>query len=164
VEWLRGATRGQAHDVLCGIETASLPLVGAYGLRYMEPTLYLRTRRKEYGARRILEGHYAPGARVLLVDDLIAEPAVTLEFFQLAREAGVEVVGLCVLFEKLHPRRSRDVLAADGVPITSLFTYRDVADVIRRHAARLGCDAERAELVLSFGNGDKDGNGDGGGP
>lgn len=162
VAWLRSVTLGVAHDSLCGIETASLPLVGAYGLRYMQPTLYLRTKRKDYGARRIIEGHYAAGARVILVDDLIAEPEVTQEFLELAREAGVQVVGLYVLFEKLHPRRSRDVLARSGVPIGSLFTYTDVAAVIRRHHARLGCDPARAALVRAFGDGDSDGRGHGG--
>ncbi len=152
VDWLKQATRDADYDFVCGIETASLPMVGAYGLATMEPTLYLRTKQKPYGNRKIVEGHFQPHDRIILVDDLIVEPEITLEFIHLAESAGLTVVGLYVLYEKLAHDLSKDVFEQAGYPVKSLFTYEDVANLIRAHHESLGCEPGLADLICGFGN------------
>ena len=152
VEWLNTAVAGARYDHLCGIETASLPLVGGYGLRYMEPTLYLRTKKKPYGHQKLIEGHFDQGDRIVLVDDLIVEPPVTLDFIALAESAGAAVVGLYVLYEKLAPALSRIVFEDRGYEVKSLFTYKDVVEVLRANRERLGIDDELVEMVDAFGS------------
>jgi orotate phosphoribosyltransferase len=152
VKWLRSAVADSQHEYLCGIETASLPLVGAYGLRYMESTLYLRTKKKPYGHQKVIEGHFDNGDKILLVDDLIVEPPVTLDFIALAEEAGAVVGGVYVLYEKLAPALSRNVFEDRGYEVKSLFTYKDVVRVLRVHRDRLGIDDKLVEMVDAFGS------------
>jgi uridine monophosphate synthetase len=152
VEWLTQATQDEAYDFVCGIETASLPLVGAFGLATMQPTLYLRTKQKAYGTQKIIEGHFQPKSKVILVDDLIVEPEVTLDFIHLAESAGVIVVGLYVLYEKFARVRSRDVFEKAGYPVKSLFTFEDVARLMRTQHAELGYEAALGEMIHAFGN------------
>jgi orotate phosphoribosyltransferase len=152
VGWLKQVTQDADYDFICGIETASLPMVGAYGLATMEPTLYLRTKQKPYGNRKIVEGHFQPNDKIILVDDLIVEPEITLEFIHLAESAGLTVVGLYVLYEKLAHELSKDVFEKAGYPVKSLFTFEDVANLIRAHHESLGYKLELADLIRSFGN------------
>jgi uridine monophosphate synthetase len=152
VDWLIQATQDESYDFVCGIETASLPMVGAFGLETMQPTLYLRTKQKSYGTQKIIEGHFQPGSKVILVDDLIVEPEVTLDFIHLAESVGVNVVGLYVFYEKFARVRSRDVFEKAGYQVKSLFTFEDVAQLMRTHHVSLGYEAALGELIHAFGN------------
>jgi orotate phosphoribosyltransferase len=152
VRWCVEVYQADAFDYICGIETASLPLVGAYGFAASRPVLYLRTKPKPYGKQKIIEGHFSPGARLCLLDDLIVEPAVSLEFIALAEQAGAQVAGLYVLYEKLASHLSRAVFETRGYPVRSLFTYQHVAQVIRdgRRVWGLELDPVLAQVVEEF--------------
>jgi len=152
VNWLIKATHGETYEFVCGIETASLPLVGAYGFATAQPTLYLRTKQKPYGKQKVIEGHFRPGDRVILVDDLIVEPEITLDFIRLAESAGVTVVGLYVLYEKLAHYISRDVFEKAGYPVKSIFTFNDLAEIVRTHHKDLACEPRLADLITEFGS------------
>lgn len=77
----------------------------------------------EYGRDR-LEVHqdaFRAGARVLIVDDVIATGGTAAAAAQLVAQAGAEVVGLAVLVE-LAALAGRDRLPA-GVAVRSIVTY-----------------------------------------
>ena len=77
---------------------------------------------------------------------------MTLDFIALAESAGAAVVGLYVLYEKLAPALSRVVFEDRGYEVKSLFTYKDVVEVLRTHRERLGIDDELVEMVDAFGS------------
>jgi orotate phosphoribosyltransferase len=155
VQWCVEVYQADPFDYVCGIETASLPLAGAYGFAAARPVLYLRTKPKPYGKQKTIEGRFPPGARVCLLDDLIAEPGPSLEFIALAEGAGVTVAGLYVLYEKLAPAHSRQVFEARGYPVRSAFTYQHIANVIRDgpRAFGLELDPALAQVVEEFAHG-----------
>ena len=64
----------------------------------------------------------APGARVLLVDDLIATGGPARAAVRLLRKAGAEVVQAQFLID-LPDLGGAVALAADGVPVASLVAF-----------------------------------------
>jgi adenine phosphoribosyltransferase len=78
----------------------------------------------EYGSDR-LAMHVdacAPGARVLLADDLIATGGTALAAARLVRRAGGEVVGARFLID-LPELGGAEALRAEGVDVTSLMEF-----------------------------------------
>jgi adenine phosphoribosyltransferase len=76
----------------------------------------------EYG-KDALEMHadaFAPGQRVLIVDDVIATGGTAAAAVELTRQQGAEVLGTCFVIE-LAALKGRDRLGA--LPILSLLTY-----------------------------------------
>lgn len=81
----------------------------------------------EYGADR-LAMHVdacAPGAKVLLVDDLIATGGTALAATKLLRRAGARVMGASFVIE-LSGLRGAELLRQEGVDVRALVVYEGV--------------------------------------
>lgn len=62
--------RAQAYDVVAGVPVGGLLLATAFALETNTPMVYPRPKPQGTGPRGV-EGRYLPGARALLIDDLI---------------------------------------------------------------------------------------------
>ncbi len=135
IERLAAAT-GPAPDLIAGIEARGFIFGAALAHRLGCGMVLLRKKNKlpgrvtginyalEYGQDRI-EMHadaVAPGARVLLVDDLIATGGTALAAVELLRGAGA-VVERAAFVVDLPDLGGAARLAAAGVPVTALLAY-----------------------------------------
>ncbi|MBA3644743.1 MAG: orotate phosphoribosyltransferase [Gemmatimonadaceae bacterium] len=71
--------------------TMSPPLLRAFTVR-KEP--------KEHGTRKLIEGPFKPGDRVVVVEDVVTSGASALRAIDAVREAGGEVVGVVALVDR----------------------------------------------------------------
>lgn len=123
-------------DLVAAIEARGFAIGGALAVRLGAGLLLIRKDGKlpgatiaedyslEYGTDR-LAMHVdacAPGARVLLVDDLLATGGTALAAARLLRRAGAEVVGARFLID-LPDLGGGDRLAAAGIDQRSLFAF-----------------------------------------
>ncbi|RHW19376.1 adenine phosphoribosyltransferase [Sphingomonas gilva] len=78
----------------------------------------------EYGTDRIAihADACAPGARVLLVDDLIATGGTAIASCRLIRRTGAEVVGACFVID-LPELGGAEALRAEGLPVHALMAF-----------------------------------------
>ena len=60
-------------DRIAGIPMAGLPIGAAVALESGRPMIFPRSSVKSYGTSRSIEGHFKPGERALVLDDLILE-------------------------------------------------------------------------------------------
>src|SRR3972149_8612228 len=65
-------------DRIAGIPYAGLPIATAVALAGNIPMLYARKEVKDHGTRRAIEGAFAPGDGVVLIDDVINDGASRL--------------------------------------------------------------------------------------
>jgi len=80
---------------------------------------------KEHGRRRLIEGpDIAPGARVVIFDDVATSGSSVIKAAAAAREAGFNVVKALVIMDR--EEGARDNLAALHCPLFSLFTRKDL--------------------------------------
>lgn len=115
--------RGARFDAVAGGETAGIPFAYSLGRDLGKPTLYVRKKAKDYGIATRLEGELpAPGARVLLVEDLITDGGSKLTFLEALRDAGAVVEDVLVLFDR--EQGGGDLLAEHGVRLHSVTDRR----------------------------------------
>ncbi|MCG8462059.1 MAG: orotate phosphoribosyltransferase, partial [Holophagales bacterium] len=83
--------RGAQHDVIAGGETAGIPYGSALAISLGMPLVYVRKKPKSYGTASRVEGSFAAGSRVLLVEDLITDGGSKLGFLEAIEEAEGKV-------------------------------------------------------------------------
>ncbi|MDX2141977.1 MAG: orotate phosphoribosyltransferase [Rhodospirillaceae bacterium] len=113
-------------DLVAGGETAGIPYAAWISEELSKPMLYVRKKPKGFGRNAQIEGHFGDGQRVLLVEDLASDGGSKLLFVKALRDAGA-VCGHCfvVFFYGAFPG-AEESLAAEGLSLHYLCTWRDV--------------------------------------
>jgi len=105
-------------DCVCGVPSAGIALATAYSLEYNIPMIWCRKQPKEHGLKKIVEGEYKKGNRVLLIEDVITTGGSILETINNLEEVGLKVVKIKVLVDR---REIKDSNLKEKYPIESLF-------------------------------------------
>lgn len=132
-------------DRIAGIPYAGLPLGVAASLAGGIPMVYPRKEVKDYGTRKLIEGDYAPGERVLVIDDIITDGASKIEAIEPLKEAGLQVTDVLVILDR--EQGGDRILAASGYRLHSLGKLSDVLDAL---VAAGSIDPEMRENVAGF--------------
>lgn len=132
-------------DAIAGGETAGIPFASCLAQAMARPMAYVRKKAKGYGIASRVEGHLTPGARVLLVEDLITDGGSKLGFLDAVAEAGAEVRDVLVLFDR--QQGGDDLLAGRGV---TLHAVADRATTLAAGEAAGVLTAEAAEAVEAY--------------
>lgn len=118
-------------DAVAGGETAGIPFAAWIADRLGLPMLYVRKKPKGFGRNAQIEGDFAEGARVLLVEDLATDGGSKLHFCEALRNAGAKVDHAFVIFYYDIFPETKKVLADNGLALHSLATWWDVLKVVR---------------------------------
>ena len=89
---------------------------------------YVRSGSKDHGRGNRVEGKLEPGAKVVVVEDLISTGGSCIASAEALREAGAEVLGVAALFT-YNLRKGLDRLSAAGLPHHSLCRFEAVCQV-----------------------------------
>jgi uridine monophosphate synthetase len=89
-----------AFDRLAALPYAALPIATAISLQSGWPMVYPRKEVKDYGTGLAVEGGFAPGERVVVVDDVITTGGSKLEAIAALEAAGLEVRDVVVLIDR----------------------------------------------------------------
>jgi orotate phosphoribosyltransferase len=119
---------------VAGVELGGCPLASAVSLTSFQKgrplaALYVRKEQKDHGSKRLVEGDRAiePGLPVVVLEDVITTGGSTLKAVDKLGQAGVKVVGVVALVDRLEG--GADAIRAAGLPLVSIATRRDfIAD------------------------------------
>ena len=120
-------------EVLMGTATAGIAHAAITAHLLGLPMGYVRSGAKDHGRGNRIEGRLEPGAKVVVVEDLISTAGSCIEVVEALREAGAEVLGIVSIFT-YGMRKGLDRLAAAGVRNVSLANL----DTLARVAAEAG--------------------------
>jgi orotate phosphoribosyltransferase len=112
-------------DRLAGPELGAVALAAAASLASRLPFLIVRKEAKGYGTDNLLEGAFAPGERVCLVEDVVTSGGAAVAAIQALRSAGLECrTAVCVVDRE---EGGVDELARHGVRLKALFRAGEFA-------------------------------------
>jgi orotate phosphoribosyltransferase len=109
---------------LAAPELGAVPLAAAACLASGLPFVIVRREAKAYGTANRIEGAFAPGERVCLLEDVVTSGGAALAAVGALREAGLVVeAAVCVLDRE---EGGREALAAGGVALRPLYLASDL--------------------------------------
>ena len=105
----------ESIDCVAGGETAGIPFAAWLSDRLMLPMQYVRKKPKGFGRDAQIEGDFAEGSKVLLVEDLTTDGRSKINFAQALRKAGAEVTHTFVLFHYgIFPKQRKPLPKPDS--------------------------------------------------
>lgn len=111
---------------IAGPELGAIALAAAASLASGLPFLLVRKEAKGYGTENRLEGDFAAGEEVCLVEDVVTSGGAAAEAIDALREAGLECrAALCVVDRE---EGGADALARKAVRLHPLFRAQDIAE------------------------------------
>ena len=125
--------RAIKFDRLAGIPYAGLPIATAVALEMNRSLIYPRREAKDYGTRAAIEGDYAPGETIVVLDDLATTGDTKIEAIQKLEAAGLKVDDIVVLIDR--EQGAQETLAAAGYTLHAVATLRGLLDEWRSSGA-----------------------------
>ena len=137
---------GLEYDRIAAIPYAALPIGTAVSLLTGDAMIYPRREAKEYGTRRQIEGDYAVGQRIVLVDDLISSGGSKLEALEPLLGAGLVCEDVVVLINR--EQGGAEDLARHGYRLHAAVTLREIVAALESEGLVSAADARRVREYL----------------
>jgi orotate phosphoribosyltransferase len=136
---VRMAAQVAAHEPdavrLAGPELGAVALAAAASMVSRLPFLIVRKEAKGYGTGNRLEGAFAAGERVCLLEDVVTSGGAAVAAVQALREAGLECRNaFCVVDRE---EGGSDELARHGVRLRALFRAGDLLPIEKTAGNRM---------------------------
>lgn len=133
------------YDRLAGVAYAALPIAGAISLELDQPWIFLRKEglKKDYGLEKSLEGEYAKGETIVMIEDLCTRATSLLEAIPAIERHGLVVKDAVVLLD--YQKGGEQLLADKGYKLHAFMTTRELVDIM--HAEGKIDDAKHAQCV-----------------
>lgn len=135
------------YDRIAAIPYAALPIGTAVALQTGHPLIYPRREAKAYGTKRLIEGEYQAGERVVLLDDLITTGGSKLEAIEPLVAEGLLVEDVVVLIDREQGGASD--LAQKGLRLHAAMTLRELVDALAEGGQLAPADAQRVREYLA---------------
>ena len=86
-------------DTVAGVATGAIAQGALVAEELGKPFVYVRPKAKDHGLGNQIEGDIQPGAKVVVIEDLVSTGLSSLKAVDALRAAGVEVVGTAIAVE-----------------------------------------------------------------
>ncbi len=116
-------------DLIAGVPYAALPIATAVSLHTGVPMIYTRKEAKSHGLGRTVEGRFAPGQRVVVVEDVVTTGGSVLDAVQRLREVGLAVEDVVVFIDREQGASAR--LREAGVRLHACLRLSEVWAILR---------------------------------
>lgn len=133
-----------AFDGVAGVATAGIPHGALLADRLNLSFIYIRSKAKAHGRQNQIEGELHPGAKYLVVEDLISTGGSSLLAVEALREAGGVAAGVLALFTYGFTEAEAAFEKAN-CPLRTLSHY----DALLREALEEGYIDEQQQSLLA---------------
>ncbi|MFV0530063.1 MAG: orotidine-5'-phosphate decarboxylase [Flavobacteriales bacterium] len=139
------ATQEDQYKIICGVPYSALPMATAMSLSYDIPLIIKRKENKGYGTKKLIEGVYKKGNRVLLVEDVITSGKSLIETIEEVENEGLIVESMVVVIDR--QQGGSNLLRSKGYKLHTLFTIEEALQILDKHG-RVG--QATIDSVLEF--------------
>ncbi|RME70085.1 MAG: orotidine-5'-phosphate decarboxylase [Chloroflexi bacterium] len=127
--------RPLTYDRLAATPYAALTLGAAAALAVNKPLIYPRKEIKDHGTAQPIEGNFAPGETVVVIEDLVTSGGSVLQAADRLQAAGLRVSHVVALVDR--EQGARQALHRHGIELRTAFTLRQILDVLRQQGVEV---------------------------
>jgi len=109
-------------EIVAGTATAGIPHAAWVSDILELPMVYVRSKAKEHGRGNQIEGKYAAGQKVVVVEDIVSTGGSSITAVEALRAAGCEVLGVICVYTYNLPRAEQAFEEA-GIKYVSLTNF-----------------------------------------
>ena len=131
-------------EAVAGVATGAIAQGALVADELNLPFAYVRSKPKDHGMENLIEGDLEPGAKVVVVEDLISTGGSSLKAVEALRKHGCDVVGMVASYTYGFPVAEK-AFADAGVKLVTLTDYEHVV----ARAAATGSIADADIEVLN---------------
>jgi len=111
-----------APDLIAGVATGAIGIGVLVAETLGLPFVYVRPEPKAHGRQNQIEGHFTPGQKVVVIEDLISTGKSSLAAVEALKDQKVEVQGMLAIFSYGFPH-AQENFERSGVPLHTLSDY-----------------------------------------
>lgn len=115
-------------DRIAGIPYGSLPTATGLSLMLHHPMIYPRKEVKAHGTRRLIEGNFHPGEKVVIVDDILITGKSAIEGAGKLTSSGLIVEDIVVFID--HEEGVKNKLKDQGYNAYSVLTISEITETL----------------------------------
>ena len=115
-------------DIICGVPYTALPMATAISLKYGKPMVMRRKEAKDYGTKKIIEGHFLAKQKCLIIEDLITSGMSIFETIEPLEQEGLVVKNIVVLLNREQGGQKN--LESKGYHLTSVLSMTELLDIL----------------------------------
>jgi len=115
-------------DCLASVPTGGLVVTSALAIEIVKPLIYVRSKPKEHGTTKSIEGKISAGMKVVMVDDVMTTGTSVLNGINQLKEAGLLVSDLYVIINRLEG--ADKALSGIGVQTHQLTDILEITDIL----------------------------------
>ena len=130
-------------DRIAGIPYGSLPTATGLALRLERPMIFPRKEVKEHGTKRLVEGHFESGEKVVVIDDILISGKSVMQGAEKLKSVGLNVEDIVVFID--HGKGVKDRLKENGYRGHAVLTISEIAETLYQ-SGRI--DAEQFKLFV----------------
>ena len=119
-------------DVIAGTATAGIPHAAWVAQNMELPMIYVRTKPKDHGQGKQIEGVLKEGQKVVVIDDLISTGGSVLNAVRAVNNAGGKVIGVVSVFTYDLPTAEQNFMA-NGLKYYSVTDYMTLIKVAKEN-------------------------------
>lgn len=115
-------------EIIAGVATGAIAHGALTAEEMVKPFIYVRSAAKDHGLANQVEGEYAPGAKVVVIEDLVSTGGSSLKAVEALHNAGCEVLGMVAIFTYGFPIAEENFKKAN-CELTTLSDYNTLIEV-----------------------------------
>jgi len=115
-------------DCLASVPTGGLVVTSALAIEIVKPLIYVRSKPKEHGTTKSIEGKISAGMKVVMVDDVMTTGTSVLNGINQLKEAELLVSDLYVIINRLEG--GDKTLSDIGVQTHQLTDILEITDIL----------------------------------
>ena len=115
-------------DCLASVPTGGLVVTSALAIEIVKPLIYVRSKPKEHGTTKSIEGKISAGMKVVMVDDVVTTGTSVLNGINQLKEVGLLISDLYVIINRLEG--GDKALSDIGVQTHQLTDILEITDIL----------------------------------